>query len=103
MHSCRKECLKLFKHTLYGMSTSSFLFLFYFFIIVFFSSQLQGRIFTRELKTLAVRREPARVIDSFPFFNELEMLRVRLEELAPVVDKFILGVRYFHICIYSSI
>jgi hypothetical protein len=50
----------------------------------------EGRLYTHELKTLAVRSEPRRIIDAFPFFNELEMLRVRLEELSPVVDKFIL-------------
>jgi len=54
-------------------------------------SQLdEGRLYTDQLKTLAMRREPLRVIDAFPFFNEIEMLRVRLEELSPVVDKFIL-------------
>ena len=54
-------------------------------------SQLdEGRIFTNQLKTLAVRSEPLRIMDAFPFFNEVEMLRVRLAELSPVVDKFIL-------------
>ena len=30
------------------------------------------------------------VYDCFPFFNELELLEIRLNELDPVVDKFIL-------------
>ena len=50
----------------------------------------EGQITTHVLKTLAVRSEPRRVIDAVPFFNELEMLRVRFEELDPVVDKFVL-------------
>ena len=50
----------------------------------------EGRPYTDYLKTLTVRNEPLRIIDAFPFFNEVEMLRVRLEELSPVVDKFIL-------------
>lgn len=39
---------------------------------------------------LEVRQEPLRIIDAFPFFNELEVLEVRLAELYPIVDKFIL-------------
>jgi len=31
------------------------------------------------------------VIDCFPFFNELDLLEVRLHELAPVVDVFVLS------------
>jgi hypothetical protein len=54
-------------------------------------SQLdEGRLFTNQLKTLTMRSEPLRIVDAFPFFNEIEMLRVRLAELSPVVDKFIL-------------
>ena len=54
-------------------------------------SQLhEGRLFTNQLKSLTMRSEPLRIIDAFPFFNEIEMLRVRFEELSPVVDKFIL-------------
>lgn len=30
------------------------------------------------------------VVDCFPFFNELDVLRVRLHELAPVVDRFVI-------------
>ncbi len=30
------------------------------------------------------------IYDCFPFFNELDLLRVRIEELAPVVDRFVL-------------
>lgn len=30
------------------------------------------------------------VIDAFPFFNELDVLEVRLNELAPYVDKFVI-------------
>ena len=30
------------------------------------------------------------VIDCFPFFNELELLEIRLNELDPVVDQFVL-------------
>lgn len=30
------------------------------------------------------------VFDCFPFFNELDLLELRLEELAPVVDKFVI-------------
>ncbi len=32
----------------------------------------------------------AEVYDCFPFFNELELLQLRLEELSPVVDRFVL-------------
>lgn len=32
-----------------------------------------------------------RVFDCFPFFNELELLEIRLHELAPVVDHFIIA------------
>lgn len=32
----------------------------------------------------------ARIVDVFPFFNELEILDIRLNELDPVVDEFIL-------------
>ena len=31
-----------------------------------------------------------KVIDCFPFFNELELLKFRLTELDPYVDKFVL-------------
>lgn len=31
------------------------------------------------------------IYDTFPFFNELELLEVRLEELSPVVDRFVLA------------
>lgn len=30
------------------------------------------------------------VVDAFPFFNELDLLEIRLAELAPVVDRFLL-------------
>lgn len=30
------------------------------------------------------------VYDCFPFFNELDLLELRLRELSPVVDKFVL-------------
>lgn len=30
------------------------------------------------------------IIDAFPFFNELDVLEIRLAELAPVVDRFLL-------------
>ena len=30
------------------------------------------------------------IIHAFPFFNELELLEIRLAELAPVVDRFLL-------------
>ncbi|MDO8534936.1 MAG: hypothetical protein Q7S17_09385 [Xanthobacteraceae bacterium] len=33
----------------------------------------------------------ARVFDCFPFFNELDILEIRLHELSPVVDKFVLA------------
>jgi beta-1,4-mannosyl-glycoprotein beta-1,4-N-acetylglucosaminyltransferase len=32
----------------------------------------------------------AKIYDAFPFFNELEILKIRLEELDPVVDYFVL-------------
>lgn len=31
------------------------------------------------------------IYDTFPFFNELELLEVRLEELSPVVDRFVIA------------
>lgn len=31
------------------------------------------------------------IYDCFPFFNELDLLEIRLNELAPVVDKFVLA------------
>lgn len=30
------------------------------------------------------------IVDCFPFFNELDLLEIRLHELAPVVDRFVL-------------
>lgn len=30
------------------------------------------------------------IIDAFPFFNELDCLEIRLNELAPIVDKFVI-------------
>lgn len=30
------------------------------------------------------------IVDAFPFFNELDVLEIRLAELAPVVDKFVI-------------
>ncbi|MBW2533223.1 MAG: glycosyl transferase GT17 family protein, partial [Deltaproteobacteria bacterium] len=30
------------------------------------------------------------IYDCFPFFNELDLLKIRLEELRPVVDRFVL-------------
>jgi beta-1,4-mannosyl-glycoprotein beta-1,4-N-acetylglucosaminyltransferase len=30
------------------------------------------------------------IIDAFPFFNETEILEIRLNELAPIVDKFVI-------------
>jgi hypothetical protein len=32
-----------------------------------------------------------RVFDCFPFFNELDILEIRLHELSPVVDRFVLA------------
>lgn len=32
-----------------------------------------------------------RVFDCFPFFNELDLLEIRLNELAPVVDRFVVA------------
>jgi beta-1,4-mannosyl-glycoprotein beta-1,4-N-acetylglucosaminyltransferase len=32
-----------------------------------------------------------RIFDCFTFFNELELLEIRLEELAPVVDRFVIA------------
>jgi beta-1,4-mannosyl-glycoprotein beta-1,4-N-acetylglucosaminyltransferase len=32
-----------------------------------------------------------RVFDCFPFFNELDLLEIRLHELAPVVDRFVIA------------
>lgn len=32
----------------------------------------------------------AKVFDCFPFFNELDVLEIRLHELAPVVDRFVI-------------
>lgn len=31
-----------------------------------------------------------RIFDAFPFFNELDVLEIRLAELAPIVDKFVI-------------
>lgn len=31
------------------------------------------------------------IIDAFPFFNELDVLEIRLAELAPIVDKFVIA------------
>lgn len=33
----------------------------------------------------------ARVFDCFPFFNELDLLEIRLHELSDVVDRFVLA------------
>ena len=51
-----------------------------------------------ETSTPATPATPARrVIDCFQFYNELDLLDVRLAELAPVVDRFVLvEARYTH-------
>lgn len=51
-----------------------------------------------EAETPAVPATPARrIIDCFPFYNELDLLDVRLAELAPVVERFVLvEARYTH-------
>ncbi len=41
-------------------------------------------------EAMSEERKP-RVYDMFPFFNELELLEIRLNELVPVVDVFILA------------
>ena len=42
-----------------------------------------------EIFTQSVVRQP-RIYDCFPFFNEIDLLKIRIEELKDVVDKFIL-------------
>src|SRR5688572_16710555 len=37
------------------------------------------------------RRPMARIFDCFLFFNELDVLDIRLHELAPIVDRFVLA------------
>jgi beta-1,4-mannosyl-glycoprotein beta-1,4-N-acetylglucosaminyltransferase len=32
-----------------------------------------------------------RIFDCFTFFNELDLLEIRLHELAPVVDRFVIA------------
>lgn len=39
----------------------------------------------------AIKADAAMIIDTFPFFNELELLEVRLQELDSVVDRFVLA------------
>ena len=36
------------------------------------------------------RKTPRKIIDTFPFFNELDILEIRLRELSGVVAKFVL-------------
>lgn len=38
----------------------------------------------------ASKKKDALVFDCFPFFNELDVLEIRLRELSPVVDRFVL-------------
>lgn len=41
-------------------------------------------------KALAAEKERVKVFDCFPFYNELDILEIRLELLYPVVDYFVL-------------